>query len=408
MNISSPFIRRPIATSLLMAAIVLAGLAAFPFLPIAPLPRVDFPTIVVQGKLPGASPETMASTVAQPLETQLAEIPGVAQLTSVSVLGVTQVVVQFDLDRNIDAAAGDVQAAINSAAGQLPKTMPSPPNYWKANPSDAPILILAVNSKALPLYKVDEYAESVLSQQISQISGVSQVLIGGQQKPAIRVDVDPARLAAMGLTLEDVRNMLINATVDAPKGSIDGPKRSYTVYANDQITTAGPLNDVVIAYRNGAPVRIRDIGRAVNGAENQELAAWQNGVRGLVLLVFKQPGANVISTVAHIKAALPRLEASLPASVHVVTIMDRTQTISASVDDVEFTLVVSACLVVMVIFLFLRNFWATLIPSVTVPVALICTFGTMYLMGFSLDNLSLMALTISIGFVIDDAIVMLE
>ncbi len=250
--------------------------------------------------------------------------------------------------------------------------------------------------------------KAYLSQQISQITGVSQVLVGGQQKPAIRVDVDPAKLASMGLTLEDMRNMLVNATVDSPKGSIDGPKRSYTVYANDQIITAGPLNDVVLAYRNGAPVRVRDIGQAVNGPENQEMAAWQNGVRGLVLLVFKQPGANVITTVEHIKALLPRLEASLPPSVHVTTIMDRTLTIRASVSDVEFTLLIAACLVVMVIFLFLRNLWATIIPAITVPVALICTFGVMYLLGFSLDNLSLMALTISIGFVIDDAIVMLE
>jgi hydrophobe/amphiphile efflux-1 (HAE1) family protein len=408
MSISTPFIKRPVATSLLMAALVLAGLAAFPLLPIAPLPRVDFPTITVQGKLPGASPETMASTVAQPLETQIASIPGVSQLTSVSVMGVTQVSVQFDLDRNIDAAASDVQAAINAAAGSLPKDLPSPPTYWKANPSDAPILILAVNSKALPLYQVDDYAETVLSQQISQISGVSQVLVGGQQKPAIRADVDPAKLASMGLTLEDMRNMLINATVDAPKGSIDGSHRSYTVFANDQIATAGPLNDVILAYRNGAPVRVRDTGYAENGPENQQLAAWQNGVRGLVLLVFKQPGANVISTVEKIKVMLPHLEVALPPSVHVTTIMDRTLTIRASVSHVEFTLMLAACLVVMVIFLFLRNLWATIIPAVTVPVALICTFGVMYLFGFSLDNLSLMALTISIGFVIDDAIVMLE
>ena len=408
MSISTPFIKRPIATSLLMAALVLAGLAAFPFLPVAPLPRVDFPTIVVQGKLPGASPETMASTVAQPLETQIASIPGVSQLTSVSVQGVSQIVVQFDLDRNIDAAAGDVQAAINAATGSLPKALPSPPTYWKANPSDAPILILAVNSQALPLTQVDDYAETILSQQISQVTGVSQVIVGGQQKPAIRVQIDPARLAAMGMTMEDVRNLLVNATVDAPKGSIDGPHQSFTIYANDQIDTAGPMNDVILTYRNGGPVRVRDIGHAVDGPENDEMAAWQNGQRGVVLLVFKQPGANVISTVQQIKGLLPRLEAALPPSVHVTTIMDRTQTIRASVDDVEFTLLLSACLVVMVIFLFLRNFWATVIPAVTVPVALICTFGVMYLLSFSLDNLSLMALTISIGFVIDDAIVMLE
>ncbi len=408
MNISAPFIRRPVATTLLTLALVLMGVAAYPFLPVAALPQIDFPTIIVQGKLPGASPETMASTVAQPLETQLAQISGVTQLTSVSVLGVTQVVVQFDLDRNIDGAAGDVQAAINAAAGQLPKDMPSPPGYWKSNPADAPILILAVNSRALPLVKVDEYAESILSQQISQITGVSQVIIGGRQRPAIRVTVDPSRLAAMGMTLEDVRTMLAAATADAPKGSIDGPRRSYTIHANDQITQAAPFNDVVLAYRNGAPVRVRDIGRAVAGPENDQYAAWQNGVRGLVLIVFKQPGANVIDTVRRVDATLRRLEQALPPSVHVSVISDRTQTIEAAVHDVQFTLVLAACLVVLVIFLFLRSLRATVIPALTVPVALLGTCAVMWVLGFSLDNLSLMALTISIGFVIDDAIVMLE
>ena len=408
MNISAPFIRRPVATALLTLALVLMGIAAYPFLPVAALPQVDFPTIVVQGKLPGASPETMASTVAQPLETELAQISGVSQLTSVSVLGVTQVVVQFDLGRNIDGAAGDVQAAINAAAGQLPQDMPSPPTYWKANPADAPILILSVTSRALPLVKVDEYAESLLSQQISQIKGVSQVIIGGQQRPAIRVTVDPRRLAAMGLTLEDVRSMLTAATADAPKGSIDGTRRSYTIYANDQITRAAAFNDVVLAYRNGAPVRVRDIGRAVAGPENDQFAAWENGQRGLALIVFKQSGANVIDTVARIKATIRRLERALPPSVHVGVVSDRTQTIKAAVDDVQITLVLAACLVVGVIFLFLRNLGATVIPALTVPVALLGTFALMWVLGFSLDNLSLMALTISIGFVIDDAIVMLE
>ncbi len=408
MSISTPFIKRPVATSLLMAAFILVGLAAYPFLPVAPLPRVDFPTIVVTGKLPGGSPEIMASTVAQPLETQFAQIPGVAQLTSVSVLGQTAVTIQFDLDRNIDAAAGDVQAAINAASGQLPKNLPSPPTYRKVNPSDSPILILSVQSDAVPLIKVDDYADTILSQQLSQIAGVSQVLIGGEQKRAIRVQVDPAKLAAMGLTLEDVHQVLTTVTLAGAKGSIDGDKRSYAIYDNDQLTHASQYDNVIIAYRNGAAVRIRDIGRAVDAAENDEFAAWQNGQRGIILLIFKQPGANVIDTVERIKQALPHLEAAIPPSVHVSTISDRTLTIRASVADVQFTLMLSIALVVMVIFIFLRSVWATIIPSITVPVALICTFAVMFLLDFSLDNLSLMALTIAVGFVVDDAIVMLE
>ena len=408
MSISTPFIKRPVATSLVMAALVLVGIAAYPLLPVAPLPRVDFPTIVVTGQLPGASPETMAATVAQPLETQIAQIPGVSQLTSVSVLGVTSVTVQFDLDRSIDGAAGDIQAAINAASAQLPKIMPGPPTYRKVNPSDAPIMILAGQSDALPLIEVDDYGENVLSQQISQIAGVAQVVIGGQQKRAVRIEAEPDKLAAMGMTLEDVRNLLVTATVNAPKGSIDGEHQSFTIYDNDQLTRAAQYNDVVLAYRNGAPVRVRDIGRAIDGPENRLLAGWQNGKRGILLIIFKQPGANVIDTVERIKQALPHLEASIPPSIRVTTIMDRTLTIRASVTDVQFTLALAVCLVVMVIFVFLRNVWATIIPSATVPVALICTFGVMFLFGYSLDNLSLMALTLSVGFVIDDAIVMLE
>ena len=408
MSISTPFIRRPIATSLLMAALVLVGIAAYPFLPVAPLPRVDFPTINVNAKYPGASPETMASTVAQPLERQFAAISGISQMTSISVQGQSSITIQFDLDRNIDAAASDVQSAINAASGQLPKNLPSAPNYWKVNPSESPILIMSVQSDAVPLIDVDDYADLVLSQQISQIAGVSQVLIGGEQKRAVRVQVDPAKLAAMGMTLEDVRYSLVNATVNAPKGTINGENCTFTIYANDQLTKAAVYQDVVLAYRNGAPVRVRDIGRAVDGPENQLLAGWQNGKRGIILMVFKQPGANVIETVERIKAALPRLEASIPPAVHVGIIMDRTQTIRASVDDVQFTLMLSIGLVVMVIFLFLRSVWATIIPSITVPVALICTFAVMFLLGYSLDNLSLMALTIAVGFVVDDAIVMLE
>src|SRR3954463_13623147 len=320
MSISTPFIRRPVATSLLMAAILLVGFAAYPLLPVAPLPRVEFPTIQVTAQLPGASPETMASTVAQPLERQFSQISGVAQMTSVSVAGSTQVVVQFELDRNIDAASLDIQAGINNAGGQLPKNLPNPPIFRKVNPADSPILILAVQSDALPLTEVDDYADNILSQQISQITGISQVSIGGEQKPAIRIQVDPARLAAMNLTLEDVRQLLVTATVDAPKGVIDGPARALSVYANDQITKAKDFENVILAWRSGAPVRVRDIGRAVDGPENARVAGWQNGKRGIQLFVFKQPGANVIDTVERVKAALPALRAAIPPSVTVETI----------------------------------------------------------------------------------------
>jgi hydrophobe/amphiphile efflux-1 (HAE1) family protein len=408
MSISTPFIRRPIATSLMMAALLLVGLVAYPLLPVAPLPAVDFPTISVTGTLPGASPETMAATVAQPLERQFAEIPGVAQLTSINTLGSSQITLQFELNRNIDGAAQDVSAAINAAGGQLPKNLPSPPTYRKVNPSDAPILIIAVTSDARPMISVDDYADTVLAQQISQLSGVSQVFIGGEQKRAVRVQVDPGKLAAMGMTLEDVRQMLVNATVDSAKGSIDGPHRAYTIYDNDQLTKAAEYQNVIVAYRNGAPVRVRDIGRAIDAPENVLLHASQNNHPAIILVVFKQPGANVISTVEGVKAKLPALLASIPPDVHVRIVSDRTVTIRASVADVQFTLLLAVALVVMVIFLFLRNVWATIIPSVTVPLALIGTFALMFMFGYSLDNLSLMALTIAVGFVVDDAIVMLE
>ena len=408
MSISTPFIRRPVATSLLMAAFILVGIAAYPFLPVAPLPRVDFPTLVVTGRLPGASPETMAATVAQPLEYQFSQISGVSQMTSVSVLGQSAITLQFDLDRNIDAAAGDVQAAINNASGQLPKNLPSAPSYHKVNPADSPILILALSSDAVPLIDVDDFADNVLSQQISQVAGVSQVLIGGEQKRAVRVQVDPARIAAMGLTLEDVRSVLTNATVDSPKGQLTTDRQAFALYDNDQLTRASEYDRVIVAYRRGAPVRISDIGRAVDAPENDQQLGWEKARKSIILLVFKQPGANVIDTVEAVKAALPHLEAAIPPAVHLNVVADRTLTIRASVNDVQFTLVLSIALVVMVIFVFLRSAWATIIPSVTVPVALICTFAVMYLLNFSLDNLSLMALTIAVGFVVDDAIVMLE
>jgi hydrophobic/amphiphilic exporter-1 (mainly G- bacteria), HAE1 family len=407
-SISAPFIKFPIATSLVMVGILFVGVIAYQSLPVAPLPKVDFPTIQVSAQLPGASAATMASSVAQPLERQFAQIPGVSQTTSASGLGNTTVVVQFDLDRNIDGAANDIQAAINAASAQLPVNLPSPPTYRKVNPADSPILLLSVTSDALPLTEVDDNADIKLAQQISQISGVGQVSIGGEQKPAIRIQLDPAKLVAKNISLEDVRAQLAISTVNTPKGNIDGEVRSYTIYANDQLTVADKWNDVIIAYRNGAPLRIRDIGRSVAGPEDAKKAAWASGKRGVFLIVFKQPGANVIDTVDRIKAELPRIQAAMPPSIRVEILSDRTQTIRASVDDVQFTLLLTIALVVAVIFVFLRTFWATVIPSVTVPLSLLGACGLMYLMTYSLDNISLMALTISVGFVVDDAIVMLE
>jgi hydrophobic/amphiphilic exporter-1 (mainly G- bacteria), HAE1 family len=407
-NISKPFIERPVATTLLMAGVFLVGIAAFPFLPVAPLPQVDFPTILVTAQLPGGSPEIMASSVAQPLETQFAQIPGMAQMTSTSVLGTTQVTMQFDLDRNIDAAAQDVQSAIDAAAGFLPKNLPTPPSYRKVNPADSAILILAVHSDVLPITQVDDYAETVIAQQLSQLPGIAQVSVGGQQKPAVRIQIDPVKLAAVGLQLEDVAGLITTATVDSPQGAIMGTQHNFAIYDNDQLLKAAPWNDVIVAYRNGAPIRIRDIGVAVDGAENTQIRGFQNGHVGVLLLVYKEPGTNVIDAVREIKAALPHVMTSVPPSLKVTQVIDRTTTIQASVDDVEKTLLIAIVLVVMVIFLFLRSFWATAIPGVTVPLALFGTAGLMYVLGYSLDNLSLMALTIAVGFVVDDAIVMLE
>ncbi|MGY3482936.1 HAE1 family hydrophobic/amphiphilic exporter-1 [Bradyrhizobium sp. USDA 4011] len=407
-GISAPFIRFPIGTSLLMAGILFVGLVAYPLLPVAPLPQVDFPTIQITATLPGGSPETMASSVAQPLERQFAQIPGIAQMTSTSYLGTASVTIQFDLNRSIDGAANDVQAAINAASGQLPKNLPSPPTYRKVNPADAPIMLLSATSDTLPLTTVSDSVDAQLAQQISQISGVAQVIIGGQQKPSVRVQIDPAKLVAKGLSLEDVRAAINIATVDSPKGNIDGATRAYTIYANDQLLTADPWNDVIIAYRNGGPLRIRDIGQAVTGPEDAKQAAWANGKRGVFLVIFKQPGANVIDTVDKIKAALPRLVAAIPPAVKIEVISDRTTTIRAAVEDVQFTLLLTIFLVVMVIFAFLRSFWATVIPAVTVPLALLGACALMWIFGYTLDNLSLMALTIAVGFVVDDAIVMLE
>ncbi|MEW6643251.1 MAG: multidrug efflux RND transporter permease subunit [Pseudomonadota bacterium] len=407
-GLSAPFIKRPIATSLMMAGVLFVGLIAYPQLPVAPLPQIDFPTISVSASLPGASPDTMASSVAQPLENQFAQIAGVSELTSTSSLGSTSITIQFDLNRNIDGAANDVIAAINAASGQLPKNLPNPPTYRKVNPADSPILLLSATSESMPLTELDDNIEIKISQQISQLPGVGLVTIGGQQKPAIRIQLDPAKLATKGLSLEDVRAQLAVTTVNSPKGALDGTTRSYTIYANDQLTVAKDWNDVIVAYRNGAPLRIRDIGQAVAGPEDLKQAAWANGKRGVFLVIFKQPGANVIETVDRIKAALPRLELALPPAIKIDILSDRTQTIRASVADVQFTLLITIALVVMVIFAFLRSLWATIIPSVTVPLALLGACALMWLAGYTLDNLSLMALTISVGFVVDDAIVMLE
>ncbi|MFJ3046689.1 efflux RND transporter permease subunit [Herbaspirillum chlorophenolicum] len=420
MSVSAAFIKRPIGTTLLAIAILLVGVAVWPLLPVAPLPQVDFPTIQVSASLPGGSPETMASNVAQPLERQFSLIAGLTQMTSQSALGSTQITLQFDLNRNIDAAALDVQAAINASTGQLPANLPSPPTFRKINPADSPIMIMSVQSEALPLTVVNDYSDNILAQQISQISGVGLVSVNGQQKPAVRIQIDPAKIATLGISLEDIRGVIATTTVNQPKGTVDGTHQSFTVYTNDQLLKADQWNDMVLAYRNGAPVRVRDIGVAVDGPENNKIAAWAfsgaaagddhsitNG-RSIVLAITKQPGANVIETVGRIKDAMPRLRAAIPASVHINTLIDRTQTIRASVLDVEFTLILTIFLVVMVIFVFLRNIAATIIPSITVPLAIMGTAAVMYVVGYSLDNLSLMALTIAVGFVVDDAIVMLE
>ena len=408
MNLSAPFIARPIATALLMVGLLLVGLAAYPLLPVASLPNVNYPTISVTAQLPGADPETMASSVATPLEEQFGQIPGITQMTSSSALGVTSVTLQFDLSRDIEGAATDTLAAINAAGGQLPPAMIYPPTIRKVNPADTPILVLALTSDTLPLTTIDAYAENILFQKISQISGVGLVGIGGQQKPAIRVQVNPQALAARGIGLEDVRNVISQANVDLPKGTLNSPRRTYTINTNDQLLNPEAYNQLILAYRNGSPVRVKDVGAAVNAPENDLLAGWFNKQRAIILAVQRQPGANVIATVDRVKAMLPQLQASIPKDIKVSILSDRTETIRASVSDVRFTLMLTVALVVMVIFIFLRNFWATVIPAVTVPLSLIGTFAVLYEFGYSLDNLSLMALTIAVGFVVDDAVVVIE
>jgi multidrug efflux pump len=408
MNISEPFIRRPVGTALLTVGLMLAGVAGYRQLPVSALPQVDYPTIVVSTMLPGASAETMASAVTTPLERQFGQMPSLAQMTSVSSFGTSQITMQFTLDRNIDAAEQDVQAAINAASSLLPRTLPSPPTYSKSNPADSPVLVLAVSSPTLPLDEVDDAADSILAQKISQVPGVGLVTINGGQKPAVRVQVDPTALAAAGLTVEDVRQVLLQANVNQAKGSLDGPRQDWALQTNDQLYRAEGFRPLVLAYRNGAPIRLVDVADVVDGVENSQLAGWAGRDRAIILNVQRQPGANVIDVAEHVKALLPRLASALPQGLSVKVLSDRTETVRASVDDVQFSLLLSIVLVVGVIYVFLRSWRATVIPGVAVPLSLIGTFGVMYLLGYSLNNLSLMALTISTGFVVDDAIVMIE
>jgi multidrug efflux pump len=407
-NPSRIFILRPVATSLLMAAIMLVGLVAYQQLPVSALPEVDFPTIQVVTFYPGASPDVMASGVTAPLERQFGQVPGLNQMTSISSGGSSIITLQFSLYLNIDVAEQEVQASINAAQTYLPAGLPAPPIYSKSNPADAPILTLALTSESIPLSQVEDLADTRLAQKISQLSGVGLVTIVGGQKPAVRVQANPTQLSAYGLNLEDLRGALVATSIDQAKGNFDGPQLSYQINANDQLSTVSDYSKLVVAYKNGAPVMLSDVAKAVDGAENTKQAAWMNNKPAIIVNVQRQPGANIIQVVDRIIAKLPQLKSTLPPSVDLTILTDRTTTIRASVRDVEMELMLTIVLVVLVIFLFLRTIAATIIPSVAVPLSLVGTFGIMYLLGYSLDNLSLMALTISTGFVVDDAIVMIE
>ncbi len=408
MNPSQPFILRPVATTLLMIAIMLSGMLAFRFLPVAALPEVDYPTIQVQTFYPGASPDVMTSSVTAPLEVQFGQMPNLNQMSSVSSAGASVITLQFGLAISLDVAEQEVQAAINAAGNLLPADLPAPPIYAKVNPADAPILTLGLTSKTMPLTQVEDFVDTRLAQKISQLPGVGLVSISGGQRPAVRIRADIRKLAAYGLNIDDLRTTLGNANINTPKGNFDGPMRAYTINANDQIRNASDYKQLVVAYKNGSPVRLSDVGDVVDGAQNDKLGAWMNETPAIILNIQRQPGANVISVVEGIKALLPQLQATLPAAIDLNILTDRTVTIRASVRDVEYELALAVLLVVMVIFVFLRNARATLIPSLSVPLSLVGTLGAMYLFGFSLNNLSLMALTIATGFVVDDAIVVIE
>ena len=408
MSLSEPFIRRPLGTTLLTVGLGLLGLVGYALLPIAPLPQIDLPTIQVAASYPGADPQTMASSVATPLQRQLAQIAGITQMTSLSGVGTTAITVQFELGRSADVAAQDVQAAINAASGDLPKNLPNPPTYRKTNPADAPVMILAVSSDTLPISTVSDLSDNILAQQISQIEGVAQVLVAGAQKPAVRVQVNPTAIASRGISFEDIRNALAQATVNAPKGSINGNRQAFAIDANDQLFDAEHYRALIVSYRNGAPVRLSEVAQVIDDAENIRGQGSYNGHQAIILIIQRQSGANTIDTVERIKSELPHLKAAVPAGIDIAIATDRTQTIRASVNDVQLTLMLTVALVVLVVYLFLHSLRTTFIPAVTVPLSLIATFGVMYLLGYSLDNLSLMALTIAVGFVIDDAIVMVE
>ncbi len=408
MNISQPFIRRPIATSLLMLGILVFGIGAYGLLPVAALPNVDFPTIVVSVNYPGASPDTMASAVATPLEQQFAAIPSLSQMTSTSGIGSLSITLQFELNRNIDAAATDVQQAINAASGLLPSDLPSPPTYRKTNPADRPVLIYAVHSDALPIYRVDDYAYTILAQKLSTVPGVSEARIFGQQPYAAHVQINPGELATRGIGFEDVRNALVATTLDRPKGTLEGEHQTYTLDTNDQLFNAAQFNNVIVAYRNGAPVRIKDLGNTIDSKQNTRIGAWFFDQPAEGLAIQRQAGANTNELVDTIQAMVPRILRSFPPSIHVDLVSDRSLVVRAAVHDVQFTMMLTVLLVVIVIFVFLRTLWATVIPSIAVPLSLLATFGMMFPLGYNLDNISLMALTISVGFVVDDAIVMIE
>jgi len=408
MNISAPFIARPVATCLLALAVLLGGVLGYRTLPVAALPTVDFPTIQVTTQLPGAGPDTVATLITASLERQFGQITGLAVMTSTSSEGTSQITLQFNLNRRLDSAAQDVQAAINAASGTLPVTLPYPPIYAKVNPADAPILSLALTSDSISIDRISDAADTLLQPKLSQIDGVGKVTVQGGLRPAVRVRVDPARVAAYGLSMEDVRTAVASANVNGAKGGFDGPRQAYALGANDQLVTPAAYKDLVIAYKNASAVRLSDVGTVIAGVENDRVAGWYNGNPAVVLDIQRQPGANIVSTVAAVKAALPGLQRAMPAAVAMAVVVDRTETIRASVNDVQFTLMLSIGLVVFVIFLFLRSARATLIPAIALPLSLIGTFGVMALCGYSLDNLSLMALTVATGFVVDDAIVMIE
>ena len=408
MNVSEPFILRPVGTTLLMAAIMLSGIVAYTFLPLSTLPPVDYPTIQVTTLYPGASPEVMTSSVTAPLERQFGQMPGLNQMTSASSAGASVITLQFSLDLSLDIAEQEVQAAINASGNQLPADLPAPPIYSKVNPADAPIMTLAVTSKTLPLTELEDMSETRLAQKISQLSGVGLVSVSGGQRPAVRLQLNPQALAAYGLAIDDIRTIIANQNVNTPKGNFDGPTQASTINANDQLNSAEQYRNLIVAYRNGNPVRLTDVATIVSGPENTKLGAWANTTPAIILSVQRQPGANIIQVVDRIQTLLPQILATLPAAVDVEVMSDRTVTIRASVADVEFELALAVVLVVIVIFVFLRTLPGTVIPSLSVPLSLVGTFGVMYLLGFSLDNLSLMALTIATGFVVDDAIVMIE